>query len=110
MTGSASAFDGFLSQSDPSRPASVNNGAWQKILDDQNLQLVTDDATLSSLSIDGSDAVVYMRWTPKAKGTELLSYDFSSERNSKYFEDDLVLESELKNSASIGDGSRCMLF
>ena len=108
MADSTSTVDGFLIQSDLTKSASVNTAVWQKVLADQNLQVITDDTTLKTLTIDGSDAAVYLRWAPTAGNKELLRYDFSSERNSKYFADEPAFETELKNSARVGDGSHCM--
>ena len=101
----------FLSQSDPSKPATVNTAVWQKILDHQNLKLITDDTTLLHPPQGSTDGTVYLRWTPKgtpdAGTNQPLSYDFSSERNSKYFGEVPALESGLQNSACIGDGAGC---
>lgn len=107
-----STVESFLTQKDLAKPASVDDGPWGKILKDCQLDLATD-AEISAKGIAKVDAeqgsaVVLLTWAPKKGNNILLQHEFSSERNSSYFEGAPQLDSNLKNTAYIGDGLQCM--
>ena len=105
-------LDGFLIQNDSNKPAVVNNGAnngaWFKILADQQLQVVNDITSLQNVAIEKSEGDVLITWKPNSGSNVLLIYQFSSERNSTYFQGLPLEDDGLQNTARVGDGHNCM--
>lgn len=94
----------FLVRTDQTKPASVDTTIWPKIFLDRSLTLGTDEK-LQKKDDERSEGDVILTWAP---GNGLLQYDFSSERNSSYFQSSPTTDADLNNTANVGDGFKCM--